>query len=643
MTVTTTSAPAITTQPASQSANIGASVSFTVAASGTAPLTYQWQKDSSGSFATIAGATSSTLTITAAQWPNAAGYRVIVTNSTGSATSSTATLTLSQPGFAVTAPDGFASAVTGGGSVTATLVTTASALKTAAESTSPAVITVSGILNLSSVGGNIRVKSNKTIQGVDANATIVGNINIGSGVENVILRGLNITNPGTILGSDGRYTDGGDGVSIDTGKNVFITHCTVFDCADGMIDTRLGADLVTISWCEFYYTTGQADHRFTMISDGLLIRDPVTDEVISAGAPLRITMHHNWWSDRCDQRQPSSTNGHIHLYNNYWNTPGNSYAALARDMAQFLSENNAYENVASPLSKSDNNALLANGLIRAIGNRYTSVTGTAADPGTDLVFTPAYSYKLQPTTSSASLDVKTLVLAHAGNTAGLNSSSPAVLSATITGSTAGSAQAVAPGSSATLTANFTGFTATSYQWRLNNFLITSATSATYAITGMNSTKAGLYTVAITLANGETVVSAPFTVTLGTVTPPTITTHPVNVTVNTGGAASFTVTASGDPTLTYQWRKAGVDITGATSATFSIASAATSDAAQYTVVVTNAGGSVTSNAATLTVNTPATPAPPAPPPASGGGGGAPSLWFLAALASLAALRRSLRRS
>ncbi|WP_175414762.1 pectinesterase family protein [Nibricoccus aquaticus] len=642
--------PSITTQPASQSAAIGAAASFTVVATGDAPLTYQWQTNSSGAFANISGAMSATLNITAAQWADAAGYRVIVTNGAGTATSSTVTLTVSQPGFAVTAPDGFANVATGGGSATPVTVTTAAALKTAAESTSPAVITVSGVINLSSSGGNIRVKSNKTIQGADANATIIGNINIGSGVENVILRGLNLTNPGTILGTDGRYTDGGDAVAIEGARNVFITHCTLFDCADGMIDTRLGADLVTISWCEFYYTAAQLDHRFTMISDGLLNRDPITDAVISAGAPLRITMHHNWWSDRCDQRMPSSTNGHIHLYNNYWNTPGNSYASVARDMAQFFAEHNTYENVNSPLAKSDNNALLANGLIRAIGNRYVNITGTVVDPGTDAVFVPAYSYKLQPVTSTAGLDVKTLVLAHAGNIAGLNSVSPAALTATITsprdslplppGSGAGGVTTWQPsaGSFFSLTASFTGFTAASYQWRVNNFLITGATSATYEIPSMGQANTGTYTVAITLANGETVISAPRVTTLDPLIAPSITTQPANVTVTAGASASFSVVATGSPAPTYQWRKGGVSITGATSASYSIAATAAADAGQYTVVVTNDGGSVTSNAATLTVNA----VPSTTPPSGGGGGGSPSLWFVSALALLAVARRGFSR-
>ena len=69
-------------------------------------------------------------------------------------------------------------------------------------------------------------------------------------------------------------------------------------------------------------------------------------------------------------------------------------------------------------------------------------------------------------------------------------------------------------------------------------------------------------------------------------------------------ASFTVSASGSAPLSYQWRKGGQDITGATGSTFSIASALAGDAAAYSVRVTNACGSDTSAEALLTINRPA---------------------------------------
>jgi lysophospholipase L1-like esterase len=84
--------------------------------------------------------------------------------------------------------------------------------------------------------------------------------------------------------------------------------------------------------------------------------------------------------------------------------------------------------------------------------------------------------------------------------------------------------------------------------------------------------------------------------------PTITAQPQNVTVTEGNAASFSVTAEGSAPLSYQWKKGGVDISGATSRTYTIAATALTDtAATFTVTVNNSVGSATSNAATLTVN------------------------------------------
>jgi len=68
---------------------------------------------------------------------------------------------------------------------------------------------------------------------------------------------------------------------------------------------------------------------------------------------------------------------------------------------------------------------------------------------------------------------------------------------------------------------------------------------------------------------------------------------------TGTTATFTVTASGK-LLRYQWQKAGVDITGATTATLTLTNVQTADGASYRVVVSNGGGSVNSSVAVLTV-------------------------------------------
>jgi autotransporter passenger strand-loop-strand repeat protein len=94
--------------------------------------------------------------------------------------------------------------------------------------------------------------------------------------------------------------------------------------------------------------------------------------------------------------------------------------------------------------------------------------------------------------------------------------------------------------------------------------------------------------------------------------PIITTQPNNVTVTAGHPANFKVVASGDA-LSYRWQKlingtwtnvsssTTSSFTGATSASFTITSAVASDAGTYRVVVSNTGGTVTSNSVTLTVN------------------------------------------
>jgi glucose/arabinose dehydrogenase len=84
-------------------------------------------------------------------------------------------------------------------------------------------------------------------------------------------------------------------------------------------------------------------------------------------------------------------------------------------------------------------------------------------------------------------------------------------------------------------------------------------------------------------------------------PPVILTHPQNRTVSVGQSATFSVSASGSAPLSYQWQRNGINIPGATSPSYTVASAQLSDnGAQFRVNVTNAFGAAMSNPATLTV-------------------------------------------
>jgi hypothetical protein len=91
------------------------------------------------------------------------------------------------------------------------------------------------------------------------------------------------------------------------------------------------------------------------------------------------------------------------------------------------------------------------------------------------------------------------------------------------------------------------------------------------------------------------------------TPPSITTHPADQTVTAGQSATFTVSATGSTPLSYQWQRNMVNISGATSSSYTLSLTALADnGAKFRCAVSNGFGNATSNEATLTVQ----PPPPA---------------------------------
>jgi hypothetical protein len=113
-------------------------------------------------------------------------------------------------------------------------------------------------------------------------------------------------------------------------------------------------------------------------------------------------------------------------------------------------------------------------------------------------------------------------------------------------------------------------------------------TTTYTLTARNA--AGQTSTATTTV---TVTPAP--------TSPTITSQPQGTAVTEGQTAAFSVTASSGTALSYQWRKNGSPISGATSRTYTTPMATVSDnGARFSAVVTNAAGTVTSSEALLTV-------------------------------------------
>jgi len=143
----------------------------------------------------------------------------------------------------------------------------------------------------------------------------------------------------------------------------------------------------------------------------------------------------------------------------------------------------------------------------------------------------------------------------------------------------------------------------SYQWRRNGSNISGATAASYTTPATTTADNGAsYSVVVTNSAGSVTSSAAtLTVRSATVTLPSITSQPASVTVDAGRTASFSVAASSSAALSYQWRRNGSNISGATAANYTTPATTSADnGANYSVVVTNSAGSVTSSNATLTV-------------------------------------------
>jgi HYDIN/CFA65/VesB family protein/Ig-like domain-containing protein/centrosomal CEP192-like protein/immunoglobulin I-set domain protein len=166
-----------------------------------------------------------------------------------------------------------------------------------------------------------------------------------------------------------------------------------------------------------------------------------------------------------------------------------------------------------------------------------------------------------------------------------------------------SSRTVTAGQAATFTVAATGTAPMTYQWKKNASAINGAMSSSYTTPATTtSDNTSQFTVVVTNSAGNaTSTAATLTVNTAAVAP-TITTQPGSKTVTAGQTATFIVAATGTAPMTYQWKKNGTSMSGATSSSYTTPATTTSDnASQFTVVVNNSAGSATSTAAILTIN------------------------------------------
>jgi len=166
-------------------------------------------------------------------------------------------------------------------------------------------------------------------------------------------------------------------------------------------------------------------------------------------------------------------------------------------------------------------------------------------------------------------------------------------------------QTVCSGTSATFSVVATVQAGLTYRWRrggnnLNNGgNISGADTPTLVINPATSADAATnYQCVVTGICGATNSS---TVALNINTAPSISQQPDDTTVVAGDVASFHVSASGSNPLSFQWRRNGSPISGATAATLNVNPATAASVGTYDVIITNICGSITSQTATLAIS------------------------------------------
>ena len=163
------------------------------------------------------------------------------------------------------------------------------------------------------------------------------------------------------------------------------------------------------------------------------------------------------------------------------------------------------------------------------------------------------------------------------------------------------------GATATFLVSATGLNP-AYQWRKNGASLTNggkfsgATTNKLTVTNVSDSDVAVYSVTVTNLLGSVTSSG---ATLTVIDPPVITVQPLGRRGIAGGNVSFNVTLSGTAPFHYQWRFNGGSILSATDAAYAIQAVGDASRGNYSVVVTNPAGSVTSSNALLTVIDPPT--------------------------------------
>ena len=612
--------PSITTQPLSQTVTAGNSVTFTAAASGNPTPTYQWKKGG----VIISGATGATYTIASTGPGDAGSYTVVATNGSGTVTSNAATLTVNP------APPVLP---------TTQLVITGKpvALGIVASTTG----TIKWQVSTDSGSTYSDLADNATYRGT---TTAVLEILLATNALNnnryryqVTLSGQTTASTATTLSVKPAYLLMPVGLKIDSANNLYVTD------AAAQVIVKITSDFKIASLAGTAIAMGSTDGtgtvaRFNEPSD-LVINDDgsflLTDtsnaslrKVTTAGVVTTFAGTSGSKGSADGTGAAARFSAPVGITRD---AAGNVYVA---DQTNHVIRRVTPAGVVTTLAGTAGAAGSTDGAGAAA--RFNLPTGVAINSADVLYVADFGSHTLRKVTAAGVVSTFAGTAGTSGSVDGTGTAARFNKPSGLALDTAGNLYVADTGNSTVRKVSPAGVVTT----LAGLSAIAGLKDGTGALAwfnepeGVTSDTAGnLYVADTGNAVIRKITSAGVVTTLAlTGTAPVITTQPASVSVTTGSSASLSVTASGDGVLTYQWKKDGTDVAGATTATYAVSATSSSSAGSYTVVVSNFLGSVTSSAATLTVNAAPAPSPaPAPNSGGGGGGGAPSYGFLALLA------------
>ncbi len=602
-TLTVDTAVAISPQPESTTVVIGGNATFTVGATGEAPISYLWKKNG----ISIAGGTSATLAITNAGTVDAGTYSVVVSNNVSSLTSQPAYLRVYTPVTITTHPQN--TAVNEGMNATLSVVATGSSVMTyqwskdgvdIAEATASSyVISVAKPED----AGSYRVLVSNPAGGVSSNAATVTvrplpRIITQPAATSVVLGGsasMSVTASGEApLAYQWRKAGGS---AIPGATNSTFSVASAADADQGQYEVVVSNAVGS--------TTSQTA-TLTVFTPLTITTQPVSQSwVAGLGGSLSVTVSgsepvlYQWAKDGVDI---SGATGKSYVVVSAGTVDAGSYSVKATNPANSVTSAQALVSIKSPVVFVTQPASMgvapgaaATFSVVATGTEVITYQWFKEGSAAPIAGATGPSYSIPAVTSTD--DGRYYVVATnpvgpvKSQSAKLTVFSPPVIVVQPVDLSA------KEGGSAILSVSATGTAPLNYKWRKGGTYLTGKTADTLMITNVQASDAGLYFVEV--SNVLDSVSSN-TVMLTVNAPLTIVTQPASVSVSSGSIASFSVSATGTTPITYEWSRNGTPVTGGTSSTLTIGSAAAADAGNYNVKLTNPAGQLVSSTAVLTL-------------------------------------------